>query len=294
MKTQQNNRLQLLPCLFMLLQGLIYGFGDPISKAAYEIMPVYSLLSLRYLTAVIIMMIFMGRQIVKTLREFPVSAWLVPSLCMGGAYLMGNVAIGLTAATSVAFLRSLATVMTPLLGWIILKRKLGRKRISVQLLVLVGLYLLCGLGGLSGFGLGEICALLAALLMAGSLVFGETALERMDPVGLTGIQTMVTAIMTTVCAFALDGGWNLERATVPVWLTILYLAVPCSMIGILLQNAALTKIPARAVALLQCFCPVMTATFSFIILGERLSLAGTVGAGIILVCVIAETLMKDE
>lgn len=155
MKTQQNSRLQLLPCLFVLLQGLIYGFGDPISKAAYEIMPVYSLLSLRYLTAFVIMMIFMGRRIVKTLREFPVKAWFLPSICMGGAYLLGNVAIGMAAATSVAFLRSLATVMTPLLGWVILKRKLGRKRVLVQLLVLVGLYLLCGLGGLSRFGLGR-------------------------------------------------------------------------------------------------------------------------------------------
>ena len=116
----------------------------------------------------------------------------------------------------------------------------------------------------------------------------------MDPIALTGIQTMVTAIMTTVCAFVMDGGWNPERITLPVGLTILYLAVPCSLVGILLQNAALTKIPARAVALLQCFCPVMTAAFSFIILGERLSPAGLAGAGIILVCVMAETLMRDE
>ena len=52
METQQNRRLQLTAYLFVLLQGLIYGFGDPISKAAYEILPVYSLLSLRYLLAV--------------------------------------------------------------------------------------------------------------------------------------------------------------------------------------------------------------------------------------------------
>jgi len=294
METQQNRRLQLMPCLFVLLQGLIYGFGDPISKAAYEVVPVYSLLSLRYLLAFFIMMLFMGRRIIRGLKEYPVKAWFLPSVCMGGAYLLGNVAIGLAAATSVAFLRSLATVMTPLLAWVVLKRKIGKKHIPVQLMVVVGLYLLCGLGGLSTFGLGEILALLTALLLAGSLVFGETALKDMDPIALTGIQTMVTAVMTTVCAFAIDGGWNLERTTFPIWLTILYLAVPCSMIGILLQNAALIRIPSRTVALLQCFCPVMTATFSFIILGERLSLAGLIGAVIILVCVIAETMMKDE
>ena len=98
----------------------------------------------------------------------------------------------------------------------------------------------------------------------------------------------------TRCAFLLDGGWNLERATVPVWLTIVYLAVPCSILGIMLQNVALKRISSRAVALLQCFCPVMTAVFSRLILDERLSTAGMIGAAIILICVAAETTMKDE
>ena len=48
------------------------------------------------------------------------------------------------------------------------------------------------------------------------------------------------------------------------------------------------------VALLQCFCPVMTAMFSFSLPDERLSAAGFIGSAIILICVAAETLMKDE
>lgn len=290
METQQNRSLRFLPCLFVLLQGLIYGFGDPISKAAYEVMPVYSLLSLRYLLALLVMLLFAGKRIWNGLKEVPARVWLLPSLCMSGAYLAGNVALGLTAATSVAFLRSLPTIMTPVLAWVVLKRKMGFRQIPIQLLVLVGLYLLCGLGGLSRFGAGEVFALLSALLLSGSLVFGETALENMDPLALTGIQTLVTAIMTTVCAFVWNGGWQLERATIPVWLTILYLAVPCSFLGILLQNAALMKIPARTVALLQCLCPVLTAVFSRFLLGERLSTAGLIGAALILACVAAETL----
>jgi len=290
METQQNRCLRFMPYLFVLLQGLIYGFGDPISKVAYEVMPVYSLLSLRYLLALLVMMLFAGKQIWNGLRETPIRVWLLPSLCMSGAYLTGNMALGLTAATSVAFLRSLPTIMTPLLAWVVLKRKLRLRQIPIQLLVLAGLYLLCGLGGLSRFGAGEVFALLSALLLSGSLVFGETALENMDPLALTGIQTLVTVVMTTVCAFAWNGGWQLQKTTLPIWLTILYLAVPCSFLGILLQNAALRKISSRTVALLQCLCPVLTAVFSRFLLGERLSAAGIAGAGLILACVAAETL----
>ena len=36
----------------ILLQSVLYGFGDPISKAAYETMSVYSLMTVRYAIAV--------------------------------------------------------------------------------------------------------------------------------------------------------------------------------------------------------------------------------------------------
>ena len=40
--------LRWLPFLFIFLQSVLYGLGDPISKSAYEVLPVYSLLTARY------------------------------------------------------------------------------------------------------------------------------------------------------------------------------------------------------------------------------------------------------
>ncbi|MBP3318900.1 MAG: DMT family transporter, partial [Ruminiclostridium sp.] len=220
--------------------------------------------------------------------------WLLPSLCIAGGYIATNIAIVLTTATATAFLRSLSTVMTPLLALVVFRKRFNQKHIPVLLLVVVGLYLLCGRGGLTGFGIGEIFGLLSALLLAGSLVFGEKALDKVDPVALTTVQTAMSVVLTTLCAFLLEGGVHLETAGTPEWLIIIYLAILCTVAGYLLQNAALRSISSRAVALLQCTGPVMTAFFSFLILGERLSLAGLLGAGILLACVVAETLMKDE
>ncbi len=283
-----------LPILFILLQSLLYGFGDPISKAAYEVLPVYSLLTARYGIALVFLLVLFGRRILGGLRACSPRDWLLPSLCMGGAYVANNIALELTAATSVAFLRSLSTVMTPLLALALYRRKLGRKHVPVQLLVVVGLYLLCGLGGLSGFGMGEVFSLLSALLLAGSLIFGERALDRVDPITLTALQTAASLAMAFLCALVFDGGIALAAATPTVWGTILYLALGCTVAGYLLQNAALEGLSARTVALLQCTCPVMTAAFSYFLLGETLSLAGLAGAGIILACVVAETVMKEE
>lgn len=286
--------LRWLPFFFIFLQSVLYGFGDPISKAAYEVLPVFSLLTVRYGIAFLFLLLIFNKRIVQGIKAASLKDWLLPSLCIGGSYVLSNIALELTAATSVAFLRSLSTIMTPLLALAVYRKKFGKRHVPVQLLVIVGLYLLCGQGGLSAFGLGEILTLISALLLAGSLIFGEKALDRVDPVTLTALQALTSFVLALVCAFAFDGGMQLGAATPTVWGIIVYMAIGCTVAGYLLQNAALGHISSRTVALLQCICPVLTALFSRILLDERLSLLGMVGAVIILLCVAAETLMKDN
>jgi drug/metabolite transporter (DMT)-like permease len=281
------------PYAFVLLQGLIYGFGDPISKEAFSSVSVYSLLTVRYLIALGVMGLFAGRHIWQGLKNSAVRDWLAPTLCLGAAYVCGNMAIGMTEATAVAFIRSLSTVLAPLLALVLYRKKYSWKHIPIQVMVVVGLYLLCGKGGLSGVGWGEILALLTALLLAASLVFGEKALNQVDPITLSALQTAASAVMSILCAFLLEGGVHLAGAGLSVWGIILYLAIFCTIIGYLLQNGALSRIPARTVALLQCFCPVMTALFSRLLLGEQLSLWGVAGAIILLGCVTIETAMGE-
>ena len=286
--------LRWLPFFFIFLQSVLYGFGDPISKAAYEVLPVFSLLTVRYAIAFLFLFLIFHKRILKGIKAASPKDWLLPSLCIGGSYVLSNIAMEMTAATSVAFLRSLSTVMTPILALVVYKKKFGLKHLPIQILVVVGLYLLCSLGGLSHFGLGEVLTLLSALLLAGSLIFGESALDRVDPVTLTSLQALMSFVLALVCALAFDHGLQLSQATPTVWGIIFYMAILCTVAGYLLQNAALGHISSRTVALLQCICPVLTAFFSRILLDERLSLLGMVGAVIILLCVAAETLMKDD
>ena len=288
------SRSKWFPCFLILLQSLLYGFGDPISKFAFDVMPVYSLLVLRYSMALVVLLLLFGKRIWKGLKQCSVKDWILPTLCMSGAYVVNNIALDLTAATSVAFLRSLATVMTPLLALVVYRRTYRWQHIPIQCLVVVGLYLLCGLGGLSGFGLGEVLSLLSALLLAGSLVFGEHALERVDPITLSTLQVAASVLMAAICAPIFNGGLHLELTTPTIWAIITYMAIGCTLAGYLLQNAALTTLSSRTAALLQCACPVLPAVFSRFVLDERLSVAGVIGAVIILICVVAETLLENE
>ena len=277
----------------IIVQSLLYGFGDPISKTAYEVVPVCSLLTVRYLIAFAFLAMIAGRRTWTELRQTRSAAWIAPSLCISLSYLLSNLALRLTEATSVAFLRSLATILTPILAYVLFRRKYGWRHFAIGILSVVGLFLLCGFGGLSGFGAGETLSLLGALAMAAALLLGERALSGMSPAALATVQIGTSALVALIAALVLEGGVRVTAATGTVWGTIIYLAIACSAAGFLLQNAALRRISAKSVALAQCVCPVLTALFSYLLLGERLSAAGFAGAALILLCVCAEISVID-
>ena len=294
MADRNGAKLNRWPEMLIILQSIVYGFGDPISKIAFEVTPVYSMMTVRYSIAFLVCLVLFHRRIIRTLKTVPVRAWLIPGMCIGLTYLLNNVALALTDATSVAFLRSLSVVITPVFAFLIYRRHYSRLHILLQILVLPGLYLLCVRGGLSGFGAGEIVTLAAAAFAAGALVFTKGYIETVDPVSLTALQAGCSAFLALCGSLVFEGGIHLERTTPTAWLIILYLAIACTFLGYLMQNLALTRISERSVALLQTLCPVMTAFFAYFLLGERLSPAGIAGALIIIFCVGASSATGED
>lgn len=273
----------------IVLQSVIYGFGDPISKIAFDVVPVYAMMTVRYSIAFAVCFLLFHKRIIKTVKTVPLKAWLIPGVCIGMSYLLNNVALSMTEATSVAFLRSMAVIITPALAFLMFGKKYKWQQLLAQILVLPGVYLLCVKGGLSGFGAGEVIALIAATLTAATLVLSGKYLEQVDPVSLTALQGGCSAVLALIgCAIFEGARIDMSVADAKVWGIILYLAILCTFLGYLMQNLALTGISERSVSLIQSLCPVMTAIFSLILLGERLSTAGIIGAAIIILCSLSE------
>ena len=269
----------------IVLQSLVYGFGDPISKIAFEVTPVYTMMTVRYLIAFAVSFTVFHKRITRTVRTVPVKAWLIPGVCISLHYILNNVALALTDATSVAFLRSLSIVITPAFAFLVYRTSYKWQHIVLQILVLPGMYLLCVRGGLSGAGSGEAVALVSAFMSAGALVFSKRYLDMVDPVSMTALMAGCSAGIALIGSLIFEGGIRLETTTPQAWSIIVYLAIACTFLGYLMQNLALTRISDRSVALIQSLCPVMTAVFSFFLLGETLSTAGMAGAGIIVASV---------
>lgn len=276
---------------YILLQSVVYGFGNPLTKVAYESITPFWLLTFRFSIALIIFLAFFGKRIVSQLKTAKVSQYLPASLCMALAYIACNLALNWTSATNVGFLMSLPVIFAPLLAIAILHQKYDLRYIPLQILVTVGLYLLCCNGGRFTLNKGDLCALITAIALSGALVFGKKSLESIDAVTISAMQAGVTAFMSLICALVFDDFHVVPNIAPVAWAVMIYLALTCTCIAYVLQNSALVHLSSGTVSMLQCTQPILTAVCSFIILGETLSFRGILGGIIIIVSILAANLV---
>ena len=279
---------------FILLQSVIYGFGNPLTKIAFKSITPFWSLSVRFTIAFIVFMLFFGRRIIGSLKSVEPKIYLPAGICMVTAYITCNLALSWTSATNVGFLMSLPVIFAPILALLIYKVKYRLIHIPVQIVVVIGLYLLCFDGEKLVFGKGEITALITAISIAGALVFGEESLKQLDAVAVSAVQAGITALISLPCALIIENTEILVHVTIPAWLVVLYLAIFCTNIAYMLQNSALKYISASTVSMLQCTQPILTAIISYLLLREKLSTLGIIGAAIIIVCIIAENIITTK
>ncbi|HQI16361.1 MAG TPA: DMT family transporter, partial [Bacillota bacterium] len=213
---------------FVLLQSVVYGFGNPLTKIAYESITPFWLLTFRFTIALMIFLIFFGRSIISQLKSVKPSQFLPASFCMAVAYITCNLALKWTSATNVGFLMSLPVIFAPVLVVPILKRKYNFKYLPLQLIVVLGLYLLCSNGGRFQFNIGDLFALTTAIAISGALAFGEKSLESMDAFAISASQAGITAAVSFVCALLFDDFSVIPRVAPEAWMVISYLALACT------------------------------------------------------------------
>lgn len=279
--------------LFILLQSIVYGFGNPLTKVAYESITPFWCLFFRFTIAFVIFMLFFGRSIITQIKAARVMDYLPVSLCMALAYISCNMALSMTSATNVGFLMSLPVIFTPVLSVFILKETYPFRHLPLQLTVIIGLVMLCMQGQTLNFAAGDFLALLTAVFVAGALVFGKKSLgTHLDAVAISAAQSGCTALLSLVCAFLFDDVRNIFSIQPAAWYVVIYLALFCTCAAYVLQNTALSWSSPALVSMVQCSQPILTAIVAWVILGENLSLIGMIGAAIIIICTVLESYLE--
>ena len=173
MKMQQGSRSPFVLCV--VVQTVIFGLGNVITKFAYESVTPLWCMVLRFGLALAVFALVFGPRMVRELRGAKLADWVPAAACLAVGYIACNLALDVTTATNVGFLVALPVVFAPFIAQVVRRVRYPRAMIPFQVAVVGGLYLLCCNGGSFSFGAGEALSLLSSAAIAGSLVFGRRA-----------------------------------------------------------------------------------------------------------------------
>jgi drug/metabolite transporter (DMT)-like permease len=202
-------------------------------------------------------------------------------ILLGLGYITQTYGLRYTSATVSGFITGMYVVFTPVMSWLILKRKINRKTWLSVALATIGLALLSlhswslGIGELLTLG----CALVSAVYIVG---LGEWS-SKHETYGFSALQIATVAVISLVVA--LPGGITLPPDT-GIWWIIIITAIFATSVAFLVQTWAQSLVPATNAAIVMTMEPVFAGVFGVIFGGDILTFQIIIGASCVLIAIV--------
>lgn len=263
----------------LILASALWGSSFPVIKLALKYVDVYTYLWLRSAIALSILLPFALRLLSRDRALFLNSA--KGGTLTGIAYLAGlglqGLGISMTTASKAAFITGFSTVFVHL--YTSLKHRHYRLDLLLSLvLAFVGLYLMTRPSG--GMNLGDMIILASAGAWAAQVILVSRYSSSSEPFTFVLFETAPTTLFVIPSTYL---GLDLHAIRPIAALSILYLALTCSVLAFSLQVVGQRSVdPATAVIIYQTE-PVFASIVAWLLLGECMEPLEVVGAALILI-----------
>lgn len=251
----------------------MWGSAFVLMKPAIEQQPFFDFLAIRFTIAALIMLAVRPKVVVAlTGRMLAVGASL--GVVLGLGYVTQTIALELTTAAITGFLTGTYVVLTPVIGWLFFRRRIGVKVAIGAVLALIGLGLISitGVSIEAGQIWGVACAVFFALHIVGLGRFSS----GFDAYALTFVQLCAVAVVCWIGA--LPDGYQ-GPPTWDVWMAVLITAVFATVIGFFVQTWAQARVDPSRVAIILTLEVVFTALISVGVGQEVLAVNTVIGGG---------------
>ncbi len=207
-----------LATLALLVVTAVWGSTFYLTRELVQVVPAADYLGVRFAVAALVVVPMLQRHI----RALPRTV-LRQGIGLGAVYTVAQLlqTIGLehTSASRSGFITGLYVVITPILGWLLLRERLPR---ATWIAVVVAI---AGLGVLSladvGWGYGETLTFAGAIWFAGHIVWLSRAGRPDAALGLAAVQIGVLGVGSLIAA--IPAGIVLPP-TPRLWASLLYMA----------------------------------------------------------------------
>jgi drug/metabolite transporter (DMT)-like permease len=203
-------------------------------------------------------------------------------LALFTGYALQTAGLQFTTASNSALITGLYVVFTPLLVALFGRRRPSGWVLAGAVCAFAGVALISGVGGLS-LGVGDLLTVGCAIAFAFHIFALGHFANRHPLVPFTTVQLAVTAVLALVGSMIFESGPGIpDRAA---WGAIALTAVGVTVGAFLLQIWAQTVIGASTAAVVLSAEPAFGVATGWVVLGERLTVSGWIGAGLILIAI---------
>jgi drug/metabolite transporter (DMT)-like permease len=254
----------------------VWGYTFLAVQEAVASMPVMDFLAWRFLVASIVM-IALRPTCLRNVTRLELLRGFGLGTVLGLGYIAQTYGLRYTSAAISGFITGMFVVLTPVVSWILLRRKTNRNTWMVVALATVGLALL-SLKGWS-VGIGELLTLGCAVFFAIHIVFLGEWSSQYEPYAFSLLQIGSVAIISLIAAA--PGGIAVPPSEA-VWVVVGITGVLATAVAFFVQTWAQSLISATRAAVVMTMEPVFAGVFAVVIGGNQLTLRSLAGAACIL------------
>jgi drug/metabolite transporter (DMT)-like permease len=269
--------------LLLLVAAALWGFGNIAQKTVLEHLDPFSAVGLRCLIGGLLILPLLRFDRGDTLAlgfwpsAFRVAVFLAVALSLQQAAYLS------TSVTNAGFLVNTATVITPILAWIVFRERTSLRVWGSAAATMIGIFMLCG--GLQGVGQGDIVSLISALFYAAWMIeLGRHMQTFGNPVRTASIQFLVTAAL----ALPLGILWGTlsADAALAAGPELFVLGAGSTALAFGFQTIALRFTSASHAAVIVSAEGVFGAMAAALFLGERISVTAFFGAVLMMAAIV--------
>ncbi|ADL13281.1 DMT family transporter [Acetohalobium arabaticum] len=271
--------------LALLFVVFVWGTTFAIMKGVFDIVTPFYFLTLRFWTAVIVLVLIFHRRL-KKLDWETIKLGSFVGIFLFGGFAFQVVGLNYTTASKAGFLTGLSVVIVPILSAIILKKIPSMLTVIGVTLATIGLGLL-SFNGEFIFNFGDFLVFLCAVSLAVYILLVGKYVQQKDSILLTIVQITTVALLSGFSSLV-EGSFEVVLQP-ELWGAVVYMAFFATTLALVVQNKAQEFTTPTRTAIIFSMEPVFAAVFAYFYLGEVISVNSYWGGLLIVVgMIIAE------
>ena len=280
--------------LALALCTLLWGSTFVVVKNSLDHSSVFVFLALRFTLAGLCMAVFRPG-VFRTLQREEIFAGVRLGFFMFCGYAFQTAGLRYTTASNSGFITGSSVVLVPLILALFWGKRVTLWVYFGTIAAGAGLYFLTvPVTGAAHLNRGDVLTFFAAISYAVHIILvGEYAREH-SAAALSVLQVLACAVMAWLTAMGADAiRWQQMRfaSSSELWIGITVCALFATAVAFSLQLWAQQYTTPSHAAILFTLEPVFAVITSYLVLGERLGLRSVVGAGMVLVGILAAELL---